>query len=368
MSFIKKLFGKSASKKKIRTPNKAYSAEFEINQIDRLTDKAVKVSFNISDSHKDNYKFEPGQYLNLIVKINGEKLHRSYSICSDIDEPLAIGVKETEDGYVSKFFNQEAKAGYKITVGTPIGRFTIPNPKGNYVGIAAGSGITPILSIAKMINRTEDASLDLIYGNRDIQSVMFKDELKTLNKEKITTKYVFSEQEVEDHYFGMLSEEMIEKIFSDSPKILSSEGFYICGPEPVIINAKNVLERNGVSPDKIFYELFTTPVEMDSGINSAVESDFSGISQVKVILYGEEEEFELETDGDNILEEAELYGMDAPYSCRTGICRTCKAKLLEGSANMERNYTLSESEVKEGYILTCQAHPTSEKVVVSYDD
>ena len=165
--------------------------------------------------------------------------------------------------------------------------------------------------------------------------------------------------------FRMLTEEKIKTIIQQNTELLKAEKFFLCGPEPVIVNAKNALQSYGVEENKIVYELFTTP-ELLKSPTVTPEKVFSGDAEVSVILDDEEETFTLAADGDTILEEAESHGMDAPYSCRGGVCSTCKAKVLEGSATMDKNFTLSDEEVEEGYILTCQAHPNSEKLVVYF--
>jgi ring-1,2-phenylacetyl-CoA epoxidase subunit PaaE len=369
MSLFKKVFGgkKESSKDNKKATKEQSSAVLKIKQIDRLTEDAVKVVFEVPEALKVSYAYVPGQYLNLIMDINGKGEHRSYSICSDVNEPLAIGIKKVEKGIVSSHFNDKAKVGDEIEVGFPIGNFKMAKVDGNYVAIAAGSGITPVLSIAKLINGTGEGHLDLFYANRNDQSIMFEEELNLLSADKVKTTHIFSEQEKEGYLHGMLTEEVITGIIKNNLELLKAKGFYLCGPEPVIINAQNVLKKFGVPDEKMFYELFTTPVLMESTKESVV-SNFTGISKVTVILDDEEEVFELATDGDTILEEVESHGIDAPYSCRGAICCTCKAKVLKGSATMEKNFTLTDSEIKDGYILTCQAHPNSEELIISYDE
>lgn len=369
MSLFKKMFGgkKASNPEKVKSKKEQSSAVLKIKQIDRLTADAVKVVFEVPESLKTSYTYVPGQYLNLIMDIDGKKENRSYSICSDINEPLAIGVKKVEKGIVSSHFNDKAKVGDEIEVGFPLGNFKMSKVDGNYVAFAAGSGITPVLSIAKLINNTAEGHLELFYANRNDQSIMFEEEINMLSADKVNTTHIFSEQEKEGFMHGMLTEEVITEIIKGNLNILKAKGFYLCGPEPVIINAQKALKKFGVSDDKMFYELFTTPVLMES-TKEAVVSDFKGISKVTVILDEEEEHFELASDGDTILEEVESHGIDAPYSCRGAICCTCKAKVIKGSATMEKNFTLTDSEVKDGYILTCQAHPNSEELIISYDE
>jgi ring-1,2-phenylacetyl-CoA epoxidase subunit PaaE len=365
MSLFKKMFG--GNKKSNSETKDQSSAVLKIKQVDRLTKDAVKVIFEVPEALKENYNYIPGQYLNLVMDLNGKTEHRSYSICSDVNEPLAIGIKKVEKGIVSSYFNDQAKAGDEIEVGFPLGNFKISKVEGNYVAIAAGSGITPVLSIAKLINGTKEGHLDLFYANRNDQSIMFEEEINSLSNDKVNTTHIFSEQEKEGFLYGMLTEELITGIVKSNLELLKANGFYLCGPEQVIVNAQNVLKNFGVSEDKLFYELFTTPVLMES-TTEAVVSDFNGMSKVTVVLDEEEEHFDLASDGSSILEEAESNGIDAPYSCRGAICCTCKAKVLKGSATMDKNFTLTDSEIKDGYILTCQAHPNSEELIVSYDE
>ncbi|PKR80395.1 flavodoxin reductase [Brumimicrobium salinarum] len=368
MGFFKSIFG-GKKQEKVKSPNKKEqtSAMLSIQQIDRLTDDAVKVVFDVPEELKSNYAYTPGQYLNIILTVKGEQQHRSYSICSDVKEPLAIGIKKVEKGIVSTYFNETAQAGDKVEVSFPQGSFTISKVEGDYLAIAAGSGITPVLSIAKLINGTATGKLNLLYGNRNDKSIMFEEELNLLSADKVQTTHVFSEQEKEGFMHGMLTEDVITEYLKNDLELLKAKGFYLCGPEPVIINAQNVLKRFGVAEEKIHYELFTTPVNMESNTKT-VASNFSGEAQVTVILDDEAETFALDASGDTILNEAESHGIDAPYSCRGGICCTCKAKVLKGSATMDKNFSLTDSEVDEGYILTCQAHPNSSEITVSYDE
>ena len=369
MGLFKKIFkgSKESKLEKNEIKKEQSSAVLKIKQIDRLTEDAVKVIFEVPEALKTSYTYIPGQYLNLVMDVNGKTEHRSYSICSDVNEPLAIGIKKVEKGIVSSHFNDDAKVGDEIEVGFPLGNFKMSNVDGNYVAIAAGSGITPVLSIAKLINEAEGGHLELFYANRNDKSIMFEEEINILSADKINTTHIFSEQEKEGFLHGMLTEEVITEIVKSNLDLLKANGFYLCGPEPVIINAQNVLKKFGVSEDKMFYELFTAPVLMESN-EKAVVSDFSGMSKVTIILDEEEEFFDLASDGSSILEEAESNGVDAPYSCRGAICCTCKAKVIKGSATMERNFTLTDQEIKDGYILTCQAHPNSEELIVSYDE
>jgi ring-1,2-phenylacetyl-CoA epoxidase subunit PaaE len=336
-----------------------------IKKISKLTEDSVKVIFDVPDIEKLNYSFIPGQYLDLEVELDGQAFHRSYSICSDIKESLAIGVKKVEDGKVSTWLNEKAKEGDKINVAFPSGNFTLAKADGNYVAFAAGSGITPILSISKFFSRAHDSKLLLFYGNRNENSIMFKDELKDLDN--VEVRHILSREEKEGYAHGRLNADTVRDMIKKDLDILKSRGFFLCGPEEMILNVSDVLKTFGVPEEKIHYELFTTPTLMKSKQTDSV-AEFDGLSKVTVILDDEEEKFDLESNGATILDEAESYGIEAPFSCRGGVCCTCKAKVLKGAVKMEKNFTLTDSEIEEGYILTCQAHPNSEELTITYDE
>ena len=387
MGFLDKLLKKKKSKKKAAPaclpavpagrlagtaggqgePQHVSDAVLKIKEIVSVTSESVKVVFDVPEELQLDYTFLPGQYVNVIVPIDGKDEHRSYSICSAVREPLAIGVKKVEKGVVSTYFNEDAKAGDDVSVSFPLGGFTLSSVEGKYVAIAAGSGITPVLSIAKFIEKSEKGHLNLFYGNSTEGSIMFNDDLKDISKEALTMTHSLSKEEKEGYNAGRLNEENLTAFIKKDLGLLKAEGFYICGPEDMIIGAQNVLQKFGVAEDKIHYELFTTPTKMESNTKENMP-EFDGVSKVTVILDEEEETFDLNASGDTILGEAESHGIDAPYSCRGAICCTCKAKVLKGTAVMDKNFTLTDSEIDEGYVLTCQAHPNTEEVTISYDE
>ena len=361
MGLFKKLFNKD---KKVL---KKGFVQLSIESITRETKNAVAVSFSVPPEEKSNFKFIPGQYLNFAIEIDGKEIRRSYSICSGVNESLTIAVKEVEDGTVSKWFNREAKEGDLIWASTPQGSFTLTDAGKKYVAFAAGSGITPIMSIAKAIDLSQDGELNLYYSNKTEDNIIFHNQLNSLSNSKIQVKYLLSQEQKEGFNHGRFSKDKLTELIKENIALLKADGFYICGPEKMIVNTSEVLKTFGISEDKIHYELFTPPVLLKSNETEATAT-YTGLSRVTVILDDEEDTFDLETDGDTILDEVESYGIDAPFSCRGGICCTCKAKVLKGSARMDTNMALTDSEVEEGYILTCQAHPNSEEIVVSYDE
>ena len=335
--------------------------EIEISSISRLTNNAVKVAFDIPEKLSEKFNYAPGQYINILAEIGGKEERRSYSICSAKDEKLAIGIKSVKNGIVSNWFNREAQEGTKLFISEPQGNFKIPSGAKHVATIAAGSGITPILSILKSKSNVE--GMHLLYGNRSKEETMFLEEIKQINN--IKTSFFFDTNHDENAISGRIDKDNLVKFIKNDLTFLKNDAFLICGPEEMILTCIEALEFFGVAKNKIIYELFTTPISL--GVEEKKES-YSGRSEVTVTLDDEDFQFTIEDGSRSILDAVEEEGMDAPYSCRGGVCCSCKAKVLEGSANMKLNYSLTDDEVQEGYILTCQAFPTSDSLKVSYDE
>lgn len=363
MSFFKKLFGGKSSPKSV----KKGMCLLEIEDIVRETEDTVKVVFDIPEEEKENFTFIPGQYVTLILTIDGKEERRSYSICSGINESLAVAVKKVENGIVSTWLNEVAQIGDEVSVSYPTGNFRLTDIGGSYVAFAAGSGITPIMAMAKSIALGKQGSLKLFYGSKTKERIIFFNELEELKTKGVHTHHLLSRETIDGFDSGKLDVDKVSEIIKSNLEILKADGFYICGPEEMIYTVKNSLKTFGVLDDKIHFELFTTPTIMKNVKKTSVAS-FHGLSEVTIILDDEHTTFDLETDGDTILNELDSHGVDAPYSCRGGVCSTCKAKVIEGAATMDNNMSLTDSEIEEGYILTCQAHPATEKVVISYDE
>lgn len=361
MGLFNKIFKKDEKPEATSVHHKGYH-QITIKNIDKVTADTVKISFDIPAELTSKYKFVPGQYVNLCVKLNGNEERRSYSICSGENEDLAIAVKAVKDGKVSHWANEMLQVGEKIEVSEPEGNFKLNSSDKTIVAFAAGSGITPILAIAKKIENS-GGKMSLFYGNRTENSIIFKSELSQLNN--TITKHYLSQENKEGFENGRVTKEKISEIVKENLDLLKADGFFLCGPEELILNAKEVLTLFGVPKEKIHFELFTVPVLMKS--NETPVSNFSGKSTVTVIIDEEKVDFEMDSKGKSILDIVTNKGYDAPYSCRGGVCCTCKAMVLEGKASMTLNYSLTDQEVEEGYILTCQAHPASEKLVISYD-
>jgi ring-1,2-phenylacetyl-CoA epoxidase subunit PaaE len=353
MAFFKSLFGQKTAK----TP-KGFE-KVAVREVRRLTEDAVQIVLEKSPAE---WPFEAGQYLDFAMEIDGAEVRRSYSLCSGPDEALSVAVKSIPGGKVSNWFNKELQAGESLLVKKPAGAFILPAEAKHVVAIAAGSGITPILSMMKTAEGTA-RKFRLFYGNKTLNHVLFREEITAL---KNTDAHFFlSQEEHPNHAFGRINKEEFGKIIRNDLSILKADCFVLCGPEEMIVEMAALLEMFGVHKDKIRFELFTTPVLMKAETTAA--NSFEGDSSVTVRLDGEKVQFNLKTKGKSILEASIQEGLDAPYSCKGGVCSTCKAKLVSGTAHMNMNYVLTDREVEAGYILTCQAHPTSEEVEVNYD-
>ena len=350
----------------------------EVVDIKRETDEAVSVKLSVPEALKEAFKFIPGQYLMFKHTVNGEELKRSYSISSSPNEgELRVGVKEVTDGRFSTFVNRHLKVGDVLETMAPRGKFTITTDANNakhYVAFCAGSGVTPIISMMKHVLETEPKSkFTCFYGNRYAASIIYFDELNALKNrypDRLEIHYVMSKEEMGSDFFrGRIDKEKIEN-FSEvlfDPKLV--DGFYLCGPEQMIVAAKEVMTEKGVEADKIHFELFGTP-NPTAGLNTASksESKSSVKSHIKVIMDGDEFQFEMDPGTETILDAADRSGLDVPYSCKGGVCCTCLARVKEGEVSMDLNYSLTDKEVENGLVLTCQAHPKSENVTVDFDD
>lgn len=347
--------------------------KLSVKDIKHETDKCVTIGLNVPEKLKDKFKYTAGQYLTLKAMINGEEVRRDYSICSAPKSgELTVAVKEVENGTFSKFANRLLKANDVLDVATPNGRFVFkPDSKKSrtIVAFAAGSGITPIMSIAKTILTEEPKStFVLIYGNKKPKDTIFFKEILDLHHnylDRFNLQLVFSQSDEENALFGRIEKSTVNFILKNKYKHVIIDEFYICGPEQMIHTVQDVLLENGVKKDTIHYELFTTS-KSDSELDKNDISN-SDESEVTVVVDDDETTFEMSRKK-SVLEAALEENIDAPYSCQGGICSSCIARLKKGEVKMRQNNILTDSEVEEGLILTCQAHPTTSKIVVDYDD
>ena len=343
----------------------------KVSSLLSITDEAVVISFNLNNENREKFSYSSGQYITVKAVINGEEIRRSYSICSaPFENDLSIGVKKVDKGKMSSYLTSKIKEGDILEVMPPAGNFIIKSNtiNQNYIGICAGSGITPIMSMIKsVIAQEKESTFTLIYGNRTKASTMFIKDLEKLNSEnsnKIKIHWVFSGEQINGAVSGRITKDNLQLIMNINPGIKQADGYFLCGPGDMIDEVNNLLLLNRISKNNIYFERFTAVKKQES--NDSELKDLT--SNVSIILDGDEFEFELSSDGDTILDAAMDAGADVPFSCKGAVCCTCKAKLIEGKVSMEQNYSLSDSEVEEGYILTCQSHPQSENVVVDYDE
>jgi ring-1,2-phenylacetyl-CoA epoxidase subunit PaaE len=348
----------------------------KIKDIRHETDECVSIAFEIPESIKTEYHYLSGQYLTLRATINGEDTRRSYSLCSSpYENEWRVAVKQVEQGVFSTYANKELKVGSTLEVMTPMGNFKLASDSSankSYVLFASGSGITPILSIAKTVLMEEpNSDVTLFYGNKGFSSIIFREELEAL-KSKYLTRFrivhVLSRESLGNQIQkGRINAEKCSQLYDAFLKNQSIDAVYICGPESMILDVEKTMKSKGVSEDKIHFELFTASGTKQKESN-VISQEPSFDSSVSIILDGDAYDFYMSSQGKSILDAGYEAGADLPFACKGGVCCTCKAKIIEGSAKMDINYALDNNEVKNGYILTCQAHPTSERLVVSFDD
>lgn len=361
MGLFNKIFG--GKKEDTQVVHKGYH-QLEVIGNKTLTEDSAQISFVIPVDLKSKYNFKAGQYITLLADINGKEERRSYSICSANDENLAVGIKRVKNGVFSNWAIDNLKEGVSISVSEPQGNFILEDTAKFVVSFVAGSGITPVLSIAKTLEK-EVADMRVFYGNKSKQTTMFFDELTSLKNTKTT--FSFSAQPEEGSLEGRLTKEKISEIIKGDLNLLKADAYYLCGPEELIVNAKEILEMFGVAKSKIHYELFTTPVLIKTENTNEKKEIFKGKVEVSVILDQEKIELNYDSEKKSVLEALNEEGYDPPYSCRGGVCCSCKAKVLEGDMVMKMNYSLTDKEVEQGYVLTCQAYTASPKVTLSYD-
>lgn len=349
-----------------------------VTDVNRETSDCVSVAFEIPADLQEDFKYIPGQYVTLRTVINGEDVRRSYSICSSpLDGELRVAIKQVDGGVFSTYANQELKVGDELRVMSPQGNFIVqPNAEhaNTYVAFAAGSGITPVMSILKSVLEIEAQSkFVLFYGNRSSSSIIFKTELEDLKDKylnRLEIHHILSrEDQGSDLLYGRIDAEKVTHCAKSFFEPENVTGFYLCGPGSMIDAASSTLEKLGVAKQKIHFELFTSVGHADQVDHSKDSAEKTKVdSAVTVILDGDETHFDMTGTGKTILDAALDAGADVPFACKGAVCCTCRAKVLEGSAEMDMNYALMDDEVADGYILTCQSHPTSARVVVSYDE
>ena len=389
-----------------------------VARIDADTPEAVVVSFDVPAELRDTFRFTQGQYLTLRTSIAGQDLRRSYSICSGVDDDqLRVGVRKVRGGVFSNWINAELRVGDTLQVMVPQGRFNVPldaTLTRHHVGIAGGSGITPILSIMKTVLVREPRSrFTLVYGNRTLQSTMFKEELEDLKNRHMTRlmiQHVFSDEPTEAPIaHGLMNREKIAALLSSVLPGAGIDQVFVCGPYQMNDEAETALLEAGVDAGRIHIERFGIPVPpMQPGLAGApgvtgatdaagaigaagafgvagaigVATQGGGVgavlhasqpddadeARIVILRDGLRREVIYRRDQPSILDAASAAGLEVPYSCTSGVCGTCRAKVIEGEVRMDRNYALDKGEVEQGFVLTCQSHPRSARVVLSFDE
>jgi ring-1,2-phenylacetyl-CoA epoxidase subunit PaaE len=340
----------------------------KIKSILRQTDKAVSITFEVPTALKADFAFTAGQYITLKTVIDAKEIRRDYSLSSSPQsESLTVTVKEIENGVFSSYANTQLKTGDTLEVGTPNGRF-IYDPKtdtsNTIVAFAAGSGITPIMSIARTVLET-DSNFVLIYGNKSPKETIFYDEilkLQTLHSNRFMVQFVYSETDEKDALFGRIDSGNVQYILKNNIAVNNSQKFYLCGPEGMINTVNGILTEKGVEASKVLLELFTA-----SEVKTTSTSTNEGDSNI-TILVDEEETTLVMSQKQTILDAALANDLDVPYSCQGGVCSSCICRVTEGAATMRQNNILTDNEVAEGLVLSCQAEPTSTSIKVDFDD
>ncbi len=358
-----------------------------VKHIEALTAQSAAITFAIPPDLRDSFSFMPGQFVTLRAMVDGTSVRRSYSICSTpavlaASQEITVGIKRVEDGVFSTWATKHLQVGDEVDVMPPDGRFT---PKALYataathrLGIAAGSGITPILSIMAHTLATEPNSrFTLVYGNQRSNTIMFSEALQDLKDRyaaRVSLIHVLSRQPQEMALMnGRLDESKINDLLQQAIPTAQITEVFICGPEPMIEGAERALTHAGVARERVHAERFAsgssnaTKIIATRAVNTWTTGQKASDYQLEVVLDGKSNSFGM-TAQDNVLDVALEGGLDLPYACKGGVCCTCRAKVIEGKVTMEKNFTLEQWEIDKGFVLTCQAHCVTQKVVVSYDE
>ncbi len=337
------------------------------------TDDAKLVSFEVPDDLRESFVFTPGQYLTVRRIGAAEDLRRSYSICAAAGEQLRVGVRQVPGGAFSNWLHESLQPGDQLEVMEPQGRFgaALGSARGAHLlGIAGGSGITPILSILKTaLERDSNTRFMLLYGNRQASSTMFKEELEDLKNRFLTRlalHTVFSREQVDSPLnVGRLER---DKIATFLRLVGPVDHAFVCGPHALNDEAEAALREAGLAEEQIHIERFGVPPAVAQTISHAPQEGDAVTARISVLRDGLTRDIGFTAQDDSILAAASRAGLDVPYSCKSGVCATCRAKLIEGRVRMDRNFALEKSELAAGFILTCQSHPLTERVVVSFDE
>jgi ring-1,2-phenylacetyl-CoA epoxidase subunit PaaE len=342
------------------------------------TARAVVLTFDLPAAQRENFRFLAGQHLGLRATVQGEELRRTYSILSSPGQPaLSICVRLVPGGRFSGFVAEQLRAGDRVDVLMPNGSFhlgpTRDRPR-TAVVFAAGIGITPVISIVRNLLESEAGSrVTLFYGNRDAESVLFIEELQAL-KDRYVTRFALHfllsrESQEFDLYNGRLDAAKLDALSPGLVDLSAADEFFLCGPDRMIPDLTTALIAQGVEPQRIHGEHFlvSTPGSVTAAVAAPQARAAEGRARVSVLIDGRTRSFEMPMDGTSVLDAASAAGLDLPFSCRAGVCSTCRTRLVQGKVEMHTNYALEQHELDEGFILACQAHPITDELELSYD-
>lgn len=351
-----------------------------VAQVRPETPDTVSIAFDVPPELRDAYRFTQGQFLTIKAPVEGKDVRRSYSICCGVQDyddrgELRVAVKLVDDGVFSTWIHDNVAAGQVLDVMTPDGRFHVPldaDASRHYVAFAAGSGITPVISLIRTTLAQEPRSrFTLVYGNRSVDSIIFSEALEDLKNQylsRFTLYHVLSRQPQEvDLLHGRLDRDRVTAFLQTLLPVDDIDAAFVCGPASMIDEVEEALKAAGLDPHRIHAERFGVPLTQPRTAPPA-HADQAGTAELVVVLDGKQHKMRLPLTGAKVLDTALAAGLDLPYACKGGICCTCRAKVLEGEVEMEKNYTLEPWEMEKGFVLTCQARALTPRVVVSYDE
>jgi len=349
-----------------------------VTDIKRDTRDSVIVTLKPPAGANGDFKFIQGQYLTFRRVFDGEEMRRSYSICAGVNDGiLRVGIKKVDGGWFSSWANEELKVGDTLEAMRPMGNFHSalkPDEARSYLGFAGGSGITPMISLIKTILEAEKKSVfTLVYGNRSTSAIMFREELEDLKNSymgRLNIVHILESEAADiDLFSGRLDRAKCDELFSRWIDVKGADLAFICGPEPMMLAVSETLKAHGMDEGAIKFELFASaqPGRAKKKAAAGEVAAKGAKCSATIILDGAARVIELAKGEETVLEAALAASIDAPYACKAGVCSTCRARLVEGEVDMEANYALEDYEVERGYILTCQSHPRTDRVVVDYD-
>jgi ring-1,2-phenylacetyl-CoA epoxidase subunit PaaE len=346
-----------------------------VAKVERETRDAIAITFDVPEAMREVFRFEPGQHVTLRTDIGGEDVRRSYSICAPAGAPLRIAVKRTPGGMFSTWANDTLVAGASLDVMPPMGHFNVgPDVAASrhYLGVAAGSGITPLLSIVASALVTEPKSrFTLIYGNRASSTVMFRDELSALKDrylERFNLVHVLSREPQDiELLHGRIDRAKADALFERWVPVADVDYAFVCGPEGMMDAVRASLTAHGMPAERIRIERFAASIPKHTHVPRPLPQAAQTECEVNVVIDGSRRTFLLEKGVENIIDAASRNGIELPYSCKGGVCSTCRCKLVEGEVDMDVNFALEDYEVARGFVLACQSYPVTDRVTVDFD-